>query len=113
MCIRDRHRGERDSVLSILTLLLLLISGLVYFRRGNFSDAIPELEQSVKIDPNPTPDPVNLYLLGMANQKTSRFDEAATAFAKCAAIAGSLQNTCKNGAEEAKKQGSTQLSAPK
>jgi tetratricopeptide (TPR) repeat protein len=87
--------------------------GLVYFRRGNFNDAIPELEQSVKIDPNPTPDPVNLYLLGMANQKTSRFDEAATAFAKCAAIAGSLQNTCKNGAEEAKKQGSTQLSAPK
>jgi tetratricopeptide (TPR) repeat protein len=87
--------------------------GLVYFRRGKFDDAIPELEQSVKIDPNPTPDPVNLYLLGMANQKASHYDEAATAFNKCAAIAGSLQNACKSGAEEAKKQGSTQLSAPK
>jgi tetratricopeptide (TPR) repeat protein len=87
--------------------------GLVYFRRGKYNDAIPELEQSVKIDPNPTADPVNLYLLGMANQKTSRFDEAAAAFNKCAAIASGLQNACKNGAEEAKKQGATQLSAPK
>ena len=87
--------------------------GLVYLRRGKFSDAIPELEQSLKIDPNPAPDPVNLYLLGMANVKASHFDDAAIAFNKCAAIAGSLQNTCKNGADEAKKQGSTQLSAPK
>ena len=87
--------------------------GLVYLRRGKFSDAIPELEQSVKIDPNPAPDPVNLYLLGMANVKASHFDEAAIAFNKCAALAGSLQNTCKTGAEEAKKQGATQLSAPK
>jgi tetratricopeptide (TPR) repeat protein len=87
--------------------------GLVYLRRGKFSDAIPELEQSVKIDPNPAPDPVNLYLLGMANVKASHFDEAATAFSKCAALAGSLQNTCKTGAEDAKKQGATQLSAPK
>jgi tetratricopeptide (TPR) repeat protein len=87
--------------------------GLVYLRRGKFNDAIPELEQSLKIDPNPAPDPVNLYLLGMANVKASHFDDAAIAFNKCAAIAGSLQNTCKNGADEAKKQGSTQLSAPK
>ncbi len=71
------------------------------------------IEQSVKIDPNPAPDPVNLYLLGMANVKASHFDEAAIAFNKCAALPGSLQNSCKNGAEEAKKQGATQLSAPK
>jgi len=87
--------------------------GLVYLREGKYNDAIPELEQSLKIDPNPAPDPVNLYLLGMANVKTSHFDEAAIAFNKCAALPGSLQNTCKNGAEEAKKQGATQLSAPK
>ena len=87
--------------------------GLVYLRQGKYNDAIPELEQSLKIDPNPAPDPVNLYLLGMANVKTSHFDEAAIAFNKCAALPGSLQNTCKNGAEEAKKQGATQLSAPK
>jgi tetratricopeptide (TPR) repeat protein len=87
--------------------------GLVYLRQGKYNDAIPELEQSLKIDPNPAPDPVNLYLLGMANVKASHFDEAAIAFNKCAALPGSLQNSCKNGAEEAKKQGATQLSAPK
>src|ERR1043166_1053273 len=87
--------------------------GLVYFRRGKFNDAIPELEQSVKIDPNPTPDPVNLYVLGMSNQKASHFDEAAAAFNKCAAISGGLQTACKTGADESKKQASTQLSAPK
>jgi len=87
--------------------------GLVYYRRGKFNDAIPELEQSVKIDPNPTPDPVNLYVLGMASQKSAHFDEAVAAFTKCAAIAGTLQSACKNGADEAKKQGATQLSAPK
>jgi tetratricopeptide (TPR) repeat protein len=87
--------------------------GLVYFRRGKFSDAIPELEQSVKIDPNPTPDPVNLYLLGLSNQKASHFDQANMAFTKCASIAGNLQAPCRDGAEEAKKQASTQLSAPK
>lgn len=87
--------------------------GLVYLRRGKYTDAIPELEQSVKIDPNPTPDPANLYLLGVANQKASHFDEAAMVFNKCAAIAGQLQTVCKNGADEAKKQSSTQLSTPK
>jgi tetratricopeptide (TPR) repeat protein len=87
--------------------------GLVYFRRGKFNDAIPELEQSVKIDPNPTPDPVNLYLLGLANQKTSHYDDAAAAFNKCASLNSKLQATCRSGADESKKQASTQLSAPK
>lgn len=84
--------------------------GLVYVRRGKYADAIPELEQSVKIDPQP--DPVNYYLLGMANEKTSHFDDAVAAFTKCASLPGSLQGTCKNGAEEAKKLGATQMSAP-
>lgn len=87
--------------------------GLVYVRRGKYQDAIPELEESVKIDPNPTPDPVNFYLLGVANQKSSHFDQAAVAFNKCAALTSGLQSACKSGADEAKKQASTQLSAPK
>jgi tetratricopeptide (TPR) repeat protein len=85
--------------------------GLVYIRRGQFSEAIPELNQSVTIDP--TPDPVNYYLLGMANAKASHFDDSAAAYTKCAAIAGAMQETCKKGAEEAKKLAGTQLSAPK
>jgi tetratricopeptide (TPR) repeat protein len=85
--------------------------GLVYVRRGKNAEAIPELEQAVKIDPNP--DPVNYYLLGMANKITSHFDDAVTAFNKCAVMTGPLQGTCKSQAEDAKKLGTTQLSAPK
>ncbi len=85
--------------------------GIVAFRRSRFAEAIPNFEQAIKLDP--TPDPVNLYLLGLSNEKTSHFDEAAAAFTKCAAIPGGLQTTCKTGADEAKKLGTTQLSAPK
>jgi tetratricopeptide (TPR) repeat protein len=87
--------------------------GLAYLREGKYNEAIPELEQSVKIDPNPTPEQTNLYLLGLANQKASHFDQAAVVFGKCAAMAGQLQGPCKTAADEAKKQSSTQLSAPK
>ena len=86
--------------------------GLVYLRRGRFQEAIPELEQSVKADTHPDPDPVNYYLLGVADKQTSHFDAAAKAFSKCASVQSSLQATCKTNAEEAKKQSSTQLSAP-
>jgi tetratricopeptide (TPR) repeat protein len=85
--------------------------GLVYVRRGKFADAIPELDQSVKLDP--TPDPVNYYLLGVANEKASHFEDATTAFTKCAGLQSSMQQTCKSKAEEAKKLGNTQLSVPK
>ena len=86
--------------------------GLVYLQKGKYSDAIPALEQSVKTDTHPEPDPVNLYLLGLANEKASHFDAAVTAYTKCAAIPSTLQPNCKNGIESAKKASSTQLSAP-
>ena len=85
--------------------------GLVFVRRGKYAEAIPELEQAVKMDP--TPDPVNYYLLGLANKSASHFDDAVAAFNRCATMPGAMQATCKSGAEEAKKLGSTQLSAPK
>jgi tetratricopeptide (TPR) repeat protein len=86
--------------------------GLVYIRRGKFSEAIPELEQSLKADTHPDPDPVNYYLLGVADKQTSHFEAAAAAFSKCAAVQSTLQAACKSSAEDAKKQGSSQLSAP-
>jgi tetratricopeptide (TPR) repeat protein len=85
--------------------------GLVYVRHAKYDQAITELEASVKIDP--TPDPVNYYLLGLANIKGSHFEDAAAAYAKCASMPGQMQATCQKGAEEAKKLASTQLSAPK
>lgn len=85
--------------------------GLVAVRRSKYAEAIPNFEKAVKLDP--FPDPVNFYLLGIANEKTSHFEDAANAFTKCAAVPGGLQATCKSGADEAKKMATTQLSAPK
>ena len=85
--------------------------GLVYIRRGKNAEAITELDEAVKVDPNP--DPVNYYLLGMANKSTSHFDDAVTAFNKCATMAGPMQATCKAQADDTKKKSSTELSAPK
>ena len=85
--------------------------GLVYIRRGKNAEAITELGEAVKVDPNP--DPVNYYLLGMANKSTSHFDDAISAFNKCAAILGQLQAACKTQADDTKKKSSTELSAPK
>lgn len=85
--------------------------GLVAFRRSKFAEAVANFEQAVKLDP--IPDPVNFYLLGLSNEKTSHFDDAINAFTKCAAVPGGLQATCKSGADEAKKMATTQLSAPK
>jgi tetratricopeptide (TPR) repeat protein len=85
--------------------------GLVAFRRAKYTDAIPNLEQSAKLDPNP--DPVNYFLLGVSNEKASHFEDAIAAFTKCAAIPNSLQPTCKAGIDEAKKLSATQLSVPK
>lgn len=87
--------------------------GLVYFRRGKYAEAIPELEESLKVDPKPDEDPVNYYLLGISNEKTSHWDDAVAAFNKCAAISGSLQGSCKGLVDEAKKKAATELSAPK
>jgi tetratricopeptide (TPR) repeat protein len=87
--------------------------GLVYLQKGQYDQAIPTLEQSLKTDNHAEPDPVNLYLLGLANEKASHFDAATAAFTKCAAIQSSLQANCKSGIETAKKASSTQLSSPK
>jgi tetratricopeptide (TPR) repeat protein len=85
--------------------------GVVEFRRGKFADAIPDFQQSVKLDPQP--DAVNYYLLGISDEKTSHFDDAVDAFNKCSEIQSGIQATCKQNIDEAKKLAATQLSAPK
>jgi tetratricopeptide (TPR) repeat protein len=85
--------------------------GLVAFRRAKYEDAIPNLEQAIKLESSP--DPVNFYLLGLCNEKASHFDDAVAAFTKCAVIPGGLQATCKTSIDEAKKLAATQLSVPK
>jgi tetratricopeptide (TPR) repeat protein len=85
--------------------------GHIDIMKQKYDEAIKELEEAIKLDSQP--DPVNFYLLGIANQQASHFDDAVAAFNKCAAIPGQLQAACKGNAEAAKKLASTQLSAPK
>ena len=85
--------------------------GLVNFRRGKYAEAIAELDQSVKLDSRS--DPVNYYVLGVANHNTSHFREAAAAFSKCAEFQGSMQATCKDNAEKDSKAAAPQTNSPK
>ena len=83
--------------------------GLVFIYRQRFNEAVAELEQSVKAEP----DPVNYFLLGMANKNGLHYDDAAAAFEKCAAILSPMQPRCQTALVEAKKLALTQPSAPK
>ena len=65
---------------------------------GRLDALIAELEQSVKLDPRA--DPVNYYVLGVAQHNSSHFREASTAFRKCAEFKGNLQETCKDNADK-------------
>lgn len=85
--------------------------GLVNFRRGKYAEAIVELDQAVKLDSRS--DPVNYYVLGVANHNMSHFSEAAAAFSKCAEFQGSMQATCKDSAEKDKAKATAQTSSPK
>jgi tetratricopeptide (TPR) repeat protein len=78
--------------------------GLVDVQRGKFAEAIPDLQQAAQLDTGK--DPTNFYLLGVANQNSGHYADAATAFAQCAQASGNLQATCKSGSDEAKKRAS-------
>lgn len=111
--VKPEGQSEEDFAIANKQRLAMAHSGLglVYFRRGKFQEAVPELEESTKLISEP--DPVNYYLLGMSLEKTSHFDNAVAAFSKCAEIEGPLQAGCKDGIAQAKKLSATQLSAPK
>jgi len=84
--------------------------GLVYIRRGKFSEAIPELEQSVRADTIRIPTR-ELLPAGIADKQT-RTMRPRQPHSLNGDGAELVAAACKSSAEEAKKQGSTQLSAP-
>jgi tetratricopeptide (TPR) repeat protein len=84
--------------------------GVAEVKTGKYDDAIAELNQSVEL--SSTPDPVDFYLLGVANQLTSHYTDAIASFTKCSA-AGPLQAQCKAGLDDAKKKSQNSLEAPK
>jgi hypothetical protein len=85
--------------------------GTVDIKTGKYDDAVTELNQAVTL--TNMPDVVDFYLLGLADEQTSHFTEAQTAFGKCAASASSLQGACKSGVDDAKNKGKNSLEAPK
>lgn len=70
--------------------------GLTYFRKNDFQNSSKELEAAT--GESADPDPTDFYILGIDYQKLNRNTDAAAAFGKCAAIPGSLQDTCKKAA---------------
>jgi len=107
--------GASDEAFNQTKTLLLAMAhsglGLVYLRRQKFPDAVSELQAAVKDTKDP--DPVDYYLLGLADEKTSHYDDAVAAFTKCAGIPGPIQARCTSVIDQAKKLGTTELSAPK
>lgn len=85
--------------------------GLVYFRQQQFDKAVTEMQEAVKLDP--TPDSVDLYILGVSLNQLKRYPEAADTFQKCASIPGAVQDRCKQRETEAKKLAAAQPAPPK
>jgi tetratricopeptide (TPR) repeat protein len=85
--------------------------GTAYFKTGHFDEAVTELSQAVRLDS--APDPVDYYVLGLANDRSSHFTDAVAAFDKCASMPGSLQANCRNLSAETKKKAANSLEAPK
>jgi len=77
--------------------------GTIAFRRGKFTDAITNLDQSIKLGGGN--DPVNYYLLGKANEATNNFDQALAAYTKCAATPSGMQKPCQEGVADVKAHG--------
>ena len=92
--------------------LSLCYSGLgtADIKRGKYPEAAMELDQAVML--SATPDTVDLYLLGLADQMTNHFTKSIAAFTKCAAEAGPMQAGCKSGIDETKKKAQNSIEAP-
>ena len=85
--------------------------GLVYFRRERYADSVTELQQATQL--LVTPDPVDLFVMGIDSQQLKHFSDAAAAFDRCAQIPSSLQDRCKQSMEQSKKLAATEVTPPK
>ncbi len=85
--------------------------GLIYFRRQQFSEAVPELRVAIKLSAQP--DPVDLFIMGASLQQLKRYGEAADTFQKCSLIPSGVQDRCKQGADQVKKLAAAQPAPPK
>lgn len=73
--------------------------GIVYFRRDDFEKSAKELQLATT--GNATPDPTDLFILGIDQQNEKHYDGAVEAFRECGQIAGPLQDQCKQSRDAA------------
>jgi tetratricopeptide (TPR) repeat protein len=76
--------------------------GLVDFRRGRYAQAVSELQQSVKLADSP--DPTDLFILGISLGQLQRYEEAAAAYDQCGKVSNTLQTRCQAGVLQARKE---------
>ena len=75
--------------------------GLVDYYQHNIPGMVSEFQQAVKLDP--TPDPADQYLLGLAYLQATRPADAVTVLNECGAESGPLQSRCQSSLAQAKK----------
>jgi tetratricopeptide (TPR) repeat protein len=85
--------------------------GIIHWRLQRYADAVPELEQAVKLVPDP--DPTDIFLYGVVLKATKHYAEASDAFGKCGTIAGPFQDACKKEQEANKKLAEANPAPPK
>ena len=85
--------------------------GLIYYRLQDPAKSVVELQKGASTAANP--DPTDYYVMGAELQQLKRYTEAADAYEKCGKIPGGLQDLCKQGADQAKKQAAAPPATPK
>lgn len=75
--------------------------GLVDYYQHNIPGMVSEFEEAVKLDP--TPEPSDQYLLGLAYLQDNRPADAATVLKECSTESGPLQSRCQSSLAQAKK----------
>lgn len=85
--------------------------GMVYYHRQRFADMATELEQAIKL--SVTPDPTDYFLLGLAYEQIKRYEDATTAYGKCAESQWAWQARCKQSQDRTKKLAAAQPVVPK
>jgi tetratricopeptide (TPR) repeat protein len=83
--------------------------GLVYFRRGQYPQAVLEFRQAVKLASSP--DPIDLFVLGESLQQIQQYGEAAAAYDQCGKIPNIFLLRCQDNSRQVRQQTASQQSS--
>lgn len=98
----DQSLDDYNAAKASLTVQAHSALGTIDFLRDDFANSAAELQLATT--QSPSPDPQDLYTLGLALQKLSRTSDAAEAFTKCAKLPSDFTAQCKQAMETAQPQ---------